>query len=171
MYIRVGLFVTSTYRTHAKQQSIRYYYFGVFVCVAGTRVRIQPEVQGGQVHNRNGTHDQRKRLGEPAEEMNSYRLSIHLSISLSFPPCVYSLVKYLFVFSLPAPFAQTSNSSEKFTDSLCPTPPPFFRSSDREKFDVFPDNPQWSVLPTVAVYTGTAINVIAELWPQRRRIK
>jgi len=92
-----------------------YYYIHIwflvcYTCVAGTRLRIQPEVQGGQVHNRNGTHDQRKRLGESAEEINYILPSVCLSVSLSlsFPPRV-SLVRSL-CFPYPTPTGLMKNS-------------------------------------------------------------
>jgi len=83
--------------------------------------------------------------------MNSYRLSIYLSISLSFPPCA-SLVKYLFVFPYPPPSPNRPTSPKNSLSHSLPPSHLFFCSSDFEEFNVFPDNLQWLVSPTVGVY-------------------
>ena len=45
-------------------------------------VRVEPEVQGGQVHHRAGAHDQGERLGERELEGEGRRLYISFLVGL-----------------------------------------------------------------------------------------
>ncbi len=54
----------------------------ILLCLAG--LRVEPEVQGGQVHHRAGAHDKGERVGE--RELRGRGLDSPLSLSLSSPP-------------------------------------------------------------------------------------